>query len=75
LSEDNLNGINGTAFWSHEKLGDTFNYDNIDKFNNVLINDSNDISKWDLKSIIGHKKIDCYHILVIIFTVNILTNL
>ena len=55
LSEDNLNGINGTAFWSHKKLGDTFNYDNIDKFNDVLINDSDDISKWDLKSIIGHK--------------------
>ena len=56
LSEDNYQGLNGTAFWSHNVHGDTYTDGSVDDFNDLLINDSNDISKWNLKTIIGHKK-------------------
>ena len=56
LSEENQDGLNGTAFWSHKIHGDTCPDGSVDDFNKLLINDSNDISKWDLKTIIGHKK-------------------
>lgn len=57
ISEDNRNFINGTAFWKHKKYGDTFdNSSDIEEFNRLIIEDSNDIEKWELKSIIGHKK-------------------
>ena len=56
LSEDNNEGLNGTAFWSHKKYGDTYTGNGVEEFNKVLKEDSNDSSKWDLKSIIGHKQ-------------------
>ena len=56
LSEDNKEGLNGTAFWSHKTHGDTYTGSTEDDFNRLLINDSNDISKWDLKTVIGHKQ-------------------
>mgnify|MGYP003666921806 FL=1 len=56
LSEDSYQGLNGTAFWSHKVHGDTYTDGSVDDFNDLLINDSNDISKWNLKTIIGHKK-------------------
>ena len=56
LSEDDNEGLNGTAFWSHKKYGDTYTGDGVEEFNKVLKEDSNDSSKWDLKSIIGHKQ-------------------
>ena len=48
-------GLNGTAFWSHKTHGDTYPGGSYDDFNELLFNDSNDISKWDLKTVIGHK--------------------
>tara|TARA_R110000744_G_scaffold375312_1_gene488687 strand:- start:339 stop:1046 length:708 start_codon:yes stop_codon:yes gene_type:complete len=56
LSEDNHKGLNGTALWSHKTHGDTYKGSTEDDFNKLLINDSNDISKWDLKTVIGHKQ-------------------
>ena len=56
LSDDNQEGLNGTAFWSHKTHGDTYLEHDTDHFNKLLINDSNDMSKWDLKTVIGHKK-------------------
>ena len=54
--EDREAGLNGTAFWSHKIHGDTYKGSSADDFNELLINDSNDVSKWDLKTIVGHKK-------------------
>lgn len=48
-------GINGTAFWEHKELGDKFNGSEED-FNNTIINDSNNIDVWNLRTVIGHKK-------------------
>lgn len=57
ISEDNRNFINGTAFWKHKKYGDTFDdSSDTEEFNRLITEDSNDINKWELKSIIGHKK-------------------
>jgi len=55
LSQDNYDGLNGTAFWKHKTYGDTYPGGSLDDFNKLLIEDSNDISKWDLKTVIGHK--------------------
>jgi len=48
--------LNGTALWEHKKYGDTFTEpDNIEEFNRLLKEDSNNKDKWTLKSIIGAK--------------------
>tara|TARA_R110000868_G_C10538742_1_gene734721 strand:+ start:47 stop:613 length:567 start_codon:yes stop_codon:yes gene_type:complete len=57
VSKENENELNGTAFWSHEKYGEVFDEKiNVKLFNEMISNDSNDMSKWKLKSIIGHKQ-------------------
>lgn len=56
LSDNKMNDLNGTAFWSHKEYGDTYTGEGVSEFNSILTNDSNDISKWDLKTVIGHKK-------------------
>ena len=56
ISEDNFNGINGTAFWEHKELGDRFYSSSNEEFNKILLEDSNNLSLWNLKSIIGHKQ-------------------
>jgi|TARA_R110000796_G_C14351561_1_gene411670 hypothetical protein len=56
LSEDDSDCLNGTAFWSHKEYGDVYTGTGAEEFNRMLKEDSNDSSKWDLKSIIGHKQ-------------------
>ena len=56
ISEEIKDKLNGTAFWSHKELGDTYPGGSVNDFNKLLTADSNDISKWDLKSVIGHKQ-------------------
>jgi hypothetical protein len=60
LSEDEDTKLNGTAFWEHKVYGDSFKPTNEDlteeEFNNLIINDSNNLDLWTLKSVIGHKQ-------------------
>jgi len=57
MSPTNTKLLNGTAFWKHKKYGDTYPKDKETKeFNRMLKEDSNDIDKWELKTIIGHKE-------------------
>lgn len=56
ISEDNYNGLNGTAFWEHKEYGDTFPNTMIQDFNRVLKEDSNNLDLWNLKTVIGHKQ-------------------
>jgi hypothetical protein len=44
---------NGTAFWTHEKYGEELK-ENIsnEEFDRMLIEDANDLSKWQLKKIV-----------------------
>lgn len=54
-SEDDKK-LNGTAFWEHVDYGDSFtNIDNEDEFNDLMINQANDLNKWKLKSVVGYK--------------------
>ena len=48
-------GLNGTAFWEHNELGDTFN-GNEEDFNNMIVFDANSPHLWTLRTVIGHKK-------------------
>ena len=56
MSDSNMDSLNGTAFWKHKNYGETYSGKGSEEFNKLLKNDSNDISKWQLKSVIGHKE-------------------
>ena len=53
--KSNESELNGTALWEHKKYGDQYNNNSIEEFNRLLIEDANDESKWNLKTIIGSK--------------------
>jgi len=56
FSPSTLKELHGTALWKHKEFGDSLQEDvSFDKFDSVLENDSNDISKWELSSVIGYK--------------------
>ena len=56
ISDNKRKDLNGTAFWKHKEHG--FKMANVDsnEFNRLLIEDANDTSKWQLESVVGHKK-------------------
>ena len=54
--DNDVLGLTGTAFWSHEDHGHAKDLRDVNDFNNVLIEDANDLSKWKLESIVGHRK-------------------
>ena len=56
ISDSNHDSINGTAFWEHKLYGEKLMDISPEKFDKLLNEDSNDLDKWTLKSIIGHKK-------------------
>ena len=57
MSPEEKKLLNGTAFWEHKKYGETYpEGESTKEFNRMLKEDSNDTSKWALKSIIGHKE-------------------
>ena len=56
ISEEQEDGLNGTAFWEHWKHGEKFENVSIEEQNRLLKEDANSPKKWRLKSIIGHKK-------------------
>ena len=47
---------NGTAFWKHHKHGYELNDYDIEEFNRLLIEDSNDLNKWTLDTVVNHKE-------------------
>ena len=56
ISDEQEDGLNGTAFWEHWKHGEKFEDIFIEEQNRLLKEDSNEPKKWRLKSVIGHKK-------------------
>ena len=51
-----MEGLHGTAFWKHKELGDCLSEDvSFEEYDKVLLNESNNIEKWDLNSVIGYK--------------------
>jgi hypothetical protein len=56
MSESGMDELHGTAFWSHKEMGDTQPKDVSDEeFDETLRKDSNNLDKWDLKSVVGYK--------------------
>ena len=56
LSPSSMDGLHGTAFWKHRQLGDCLSEDvSFEDYDNILLNESNNIDKWDLQSVIGYK--------------------
>lgn len=47
---------NGTAFWKHHEHGYELNDYDIEEFNRLLIEDSNDLNKWTLDTVVNHKE-------------------
>ena len=56
ISDEQEDGLNGTAFWEHWKHGEKFENVSIEEQNRLLKEDANSPKKWRLKSVIGHKK-------------------
>ena len=57
ISENTTKDLNGTAFWKHKKYGDSFDDSfDVDGFNRLIKEESNDLNKWELSSVVGHKK-------------------
>ena len=58
ISKSPMQGLHGTAFWEHKVYGDSLSYEDLDtdKFNNILLNDSENLSMWKLNSVIGYKQ-------------------
>jgi hypothetical protein len=56
ISPSSIKGLHGTAFWKHKELGDCLPEDvSFEKYDEVLLNESNNIDKWDLHSVVGYK--------------------
>ena len=56
MSENKIDSLNGTALWEHKEYGDTFPKNaSPEVFNKMLNEDAEDLTKWNVKSIIGHK--------------------
>lgn len=56
LSEDNHDGLNGTAFWEHKVYGDTFENLDMEEYNRLITHDANNLDLWNLKTVVGHKQ-------------------
>ena len=56
INQNITDGLNGTAFWDHTKHGHTLEYGDLKEYNRILLEDSEDLSKWKLQSVIGSKK-------------------
>lgn len=56
ISDSNHDGLNGTAFWEHKLYGEKLMDISPEKFDKLINEDSNDLDKWILKSVVGHKK-------------------
>lgn len=56
LSPSSMVSMHGTAFWKHVEFGDSLPNDiSFEVYDNTLLQDSNNIDKWELQSVIGYK--------------------
>ena len=58
MNDPELDCLNGTAFWKHKKHGDSLPKEELSskEYNNLILKEAEDLSKWTLSSIIGCKK-------------------
>jgi hypothetical protein len=56
LSESTMEGLHGTAFWKHKKLGYQMpHYTPKEESDRMLMQEANDLSNWELHSVVGYK--------------------
>jgi len=53
--KSNEQSLNGTAFWEHIDYGYAYDNSSQEEFDRMLLEDSNDKSKWKLNSVVGYK--------------------
>ncbi len=58
MSKPGLKKLNGTAFWEHKKYGHNLSNDILTSktYDDLLLNDSNDLKNWKLNTVIGYKQ-------------------
>ena len=47
--------LNGTAFWEHKDYGIAYKKSTSEEYDRMLIEESNDKSRWKLNSVVGCK--------------------
>lgn len=56
ISESSMQGLHGTAFWKHKKLGYQMPIDIPNQESDrMLMQEANDLSNWELHSVVGYK--------------------
>lgn len=56
LSPSTMEGLHGTAFWKHKKLGyEMPNYISNEESDIMLMEEANDLSNWELHSVVGYR--------------------
>lgn len=56
MSPSEMVGLHGTAFWKHKDLGDCLPEDvSFEEYDEVLAKESNNMSSWDLQTVVGYK--------------------
>ena len=56
MESEDSDKLNGTAFWKHNKYGEVYDGKGAEDYNKVLLNESENIDAWTLKSVIGYKQ-------------------
>ncbi len=56
LSPSTMEGLHGTAFWKHKKLGyEMPHYISNEESDRMLMEEANDLSNWELHSVVGYR--------------------
>jgi len=56
ISPSHMNGLHGTAFWKHKKMGYEMPLDTSDEeADRMLLEESNNLDNWELSSVVGYK--------------------
>lgn len=48
--------LNGTAFWEHKKYGDIYKGNSTEEYDRLLLEESENLDSWTLKSVVGYKQ-------------------
>lgn len=48
--------LNGTAFWEHKEYGDIYQGDSNEEYDKLLMEESENVDAWRLKSVIGYRQ-------------------
>ena len=56
MESENSSVLNGTAFWEHKDYGDHYDGEGGEQYNKILLEESENIEAWTLKSVVGYKQ-------------------